>query len=48
MTITTVEAHAVILLTCVANIVTTVVGLRALRRKLNGHLESHGEGGERK
>lgn len=51
--ITTVEAHLVILIATVANIVTTIVGLRALTHKLNGHLEAHrngqygGEGGPR-
>lgn len=42
--VTTIEAHLVILLTCVANVITTVVGLRSLRRKLNGHLEAHMKG----
>lgn len=42
--ITTIEAHAVILIATVANIVTTVAGLRSLRHKLNGHLEAHRRG----
>ncbi len=41
MTVTTIEAHVVILLSVAANLVTTLVGLRSLRRKLNGHLAAH-------
>lgn len=42
--ITTIEAHLVILIATVANIVTTVVGVRSLRHRLNGHLEAHRRG----
>ena len=41
MTLTTIEAHLLILTTCLVNIATTVVGLLSLRKKLNGHLKEH-------
>ena len=37
MAVSEIEAHAAILLTCVANMITTLVGLKVLRRKINGH-----------
>lgn len=42
--ITTIEAHIALMLAAAANFVTTVMGLRALRARLNGHIEAHRTG----